>query len=434
MTPPLRKLWNDRRGNALIIAGASLPLIVGAAGLSTDTIQWVLWKRELQRAADSAAIAAVHQIAADEGDRTGIESAVDRDLVVNNHVGITTSQTVGQPASGSYAGDPYAVQVALSVQKRLGFSSMFINSPTITAKATATVVPEGQYCAISLVNTPSTGISAGGSTNVNLGCGMITNSTSLSAAIAFGSSQVTATPIAAVGGIDANDNWGASTVLQPFTLAQEDPFADVSPPTPSVCHTFSALGAGNNNKPGVTVNLTSTLTAGGTYCIAENGGSPASLAIKGNVILPSGTYVLDHTSLSMTNSNASLTCHGCTFILTSSSADTNAGSIGSLNLAGGKLDISAPDTGPYAGLMFYQDRRASSGSDTINGNASSILQGAAYFPNQQLSFTGTAGMTTDCLQLVALTLSFNGNSSISNACPVGSGSHSFSGHKVRLVG
>ena len=56
----LKKLMRDRRGNALVIAGASLPLVIGAAGLATDTIQWALWKRQLQRAADSAALAGVY--------------------------------------------------------------------------------------------------------------------------------------------------------------------------------------------------------------------------------------------------------------------------------------------------------------------------------------------------------------------------------------
>jgi Flp pilus assembly protein TadG len=430
----LRKLRKDRRGNALVIAGASLPLIVAAAGLGTDTIQWVLWRRQLQRAADSAAIAAVHQIAQDEGDRTNIVSAADRDLGVNNHVGITTTRTVGQPTSGVYASDPYAVQVTLAIQKRLAFSSMFLSStPVVSTTATATVVPDGEYCAISLIDTASTGISAGGSTNLNLGCGMITNSTSLTAAVAFGSSSVTASPVAAVGGIDANDNWGAGTILQPFTLAQPDPFGDVDAPTPSGCQTFSALGAGNNNKPGNTINLTGTLTAGGTYCIKENGGTPATLDIKANVILPSGTYILDSTSLSMTNTGAGLTCHDCTFILTSSSASTNPSSIGSINLNGGFLDLKAPDTGTYAGLMFYQDRRAGTGSNVINGNSSSFVQGAAYFPKQNLTFNGTAGMNSSCLQLVALTLTFTGSSAISNSCPAGSGSHAFAGQKVRLV-
>jgi len=435
----LKKLWGNKRGNALVLAGAALPLIVGSAGLASDTIQWALWKRQIQRAADSAAMAGVYAIVQGKSVGTCSDIAgatytnpVAYDLKKNVHVNITPTCTMPAP-TGAFASDPDAVRVDLSVQKQLSFSGMFMSAaPVITASATATIVPSGKYCAISLIETSTTGISAGGSTNLNLGCGMITNSISMDAAVAFGSSTVTASPIAAVGGIDATDNWGAGTVLQPFTIAAEDPFADVDPPTPTGCQKFSDWDSGNNNKPGGTVDLTaagSPITAGGTYCLKENGGS---FDIKGNIILPSGTYVLDQTTMNMTNSNASLTCHSCTFILTTS---TGTG-VGNLSLQGGKLDVSAPDTGTYAGLMFYQDRRAAqclNNCNIINGNASSVLQGAFYMPNQQLTFNGTSGMNTNCLQMVALTLQFMGNSSITNTCPAGSGSHAFDGKKVRLV-
>ena len=435
----LKKLWRNKRGNALVMAGAALPLIVGSAGLASDTIQWALWKRQIQRAADSAAMAGVYAVVQGKSvgtcsDITGATYAnpVAYDLKKNNHFWATPTCTMPTPA-GTFATDPDAVRVDLSVQKQLSFSGMFLSAaPIIRASATATIVPSGKYCAISLINTATTGISAGGSTNVNLGCGMITNSVSMDAAIAFGSSIVTASPIAAVGGIDASDNWGAGTVLQPFTIAAEDPFASVNPPTPSGCVKFSDWDSGNNNKPGGTVDLTaagSPITAGGTYCLKENGGS---FDIKGNIILPSGTYVLDQTSMSMTNSNASLTCHSCTFILTSSTG-TN---IGNFSLQGGKLDLSAPDTGTYAGIMIYQDRRATActgNCNLVNGNASSILQGALYTPNQQLTFSGNSGMNSNCLQMVALTLTFTGNSAINNTCPANSGSHAFDGKKVRLV-
>ena len=435
----LKRLWRNKRGNALVMAGAALPLIVGSAGLASDTIPWALWKRQIQRAADSAAMAGVYAIV--QGNSVGTCSDVNGatyanpvayDLKKNSHVNITLTCTMPAP-TGAFASDPDAVRVDLSVQKQLSFSGMFMSAaPTISASATATIVPSGKYCAISLIDTATTGISAGGSTNLNLGCGMITNSVSMDAAVAFGSSTVTASPIAAVGGIDATDNWGAGTVLQPFTIAAEDPFASVNPPTPSGCQKFSDWDTGNNNKPGGTVDLTaagSPLTPGGTYCLKESSGK---FDIQGNVILPSGTYVLDRTSLSMTNNNASLTCHSCTFILTTSTGTD----VGNISLQGGKLDLSAPDTGTYAGIMVYQDRRASqclNNCNLINGNASSILQGAFYMPNQQLTFNGTSGMNTNCLQMVALTLQFMGNSAISNTCPANSGSHAFDGKKVRLV-
>jgi uncharacterized membrane protein len=51
------ELVRDKSGNALILSAFAMSVLVGAAGLATDTIQWTLWKRQLQREADSAAVA-----------------------------------------------------------------------------------------------------------------------------------------------------------------------------------------------------------------------------------------------------------------------------------------------------------------------------------------------------------------------------------------
>ena len=431
MLKAFRKLWNDKRGNALIIAGASLPLIMGSVGLASDTIQWALWKRELQRAADSAAIAGVYG----KIQGASYSDAATQDLVRNNDVADITVNSVFQnsPATGSYTSDPNAVRAILSVKHRLSFSSLFMSAePTITATATATIVPTGDYCVVSLESTATTGISVGGTSSVNLGCGMITNSTSMDAAVAFGTSSVNASPIAAVGGIDASDNWATGTQLLPFTMAQDDPFAGVNPPTPSGCQKFSDIDTAGNNKPGGVVDLS---TQTGTVCIKENGGTPASLEIKGDVRLGAATYVLDATSLKMTNTGAKLSCNGCTIILTSSTASTDGSSIGQVDLSGGEVDLIAPSSGTYKGIAIYQDRRASNSSvkNVINGNSSSSYQGAFYFPNQEMVFAGTSGISTACVQMVARRVTFTGTSAITNVCPPGSGASSFKGRSVRLV-
>ncbi len=69
-----------------MIAGAALPLVVGAAGLATDTIQWTLWKRQLQRAADSAAIAGVYdRSSTPDGATTTVATTVAHDTTLNLH-------------------------------------------------------------------------------------------------------------------------------------------------------------------------------------------------------------------------------------------------------------------------------------------------------------------------------------------------------------
>jgi len=426
----LKKLWGNRRGNALLIAGAALPLLMGSAGLASDTIQWVLWKRQLQRLADSGAEAGAYaKVAGAAIDNCSsvatatYSSPVAYDVKKNNHLPQTpTCAATNPPSTGSYTSDSNAVRVTVSMQRALSFTGLFMSSPpTITATATATIVPAGKYCVISKETGNVTGIDATGSTTVNLGCGMITNSTSMSAAVATGSSSVTASPIAAVGGIPSSTHWGSGTVLQPFTIAQPDPFGNVQLPTPSGCGAFPA------NSPSSTITVSNP---SGVRCF--NG----DINIKGNVTLASGTYILDGGSMSMTNTGASLTCLQCTFVLMNSSG----GAVGTVDLEGGTMNITAPSTGCtvgaagcYDGLLFYQSRSAALDNTVkINGNSGSTISGALYFPNGDLTFNGDSGMTANCMQIVVKDVIFTGNSAVSNTC-TGVDYGAFTGKKVRLV-
>src|SRR5947208_12322640 len=143
------KLMRSKRGNVLAIAAATLPLFIAAAGLATDTIQWTLWKRQLQRAADSAAIAGVYNRESNGGLTTGTttgtptDTAVAHDLTINLHTFYslkTGFPTINYPADAGVQTDQVTVTVA--VQRPLSFSSLFLTTaPTITATATAASIP-----------------------------------------------------------------------------------------------------------------------------------------------------------------------------------------------------------------------------------------------------------------------------------------------------
>lgn len=412
-----KKLWRDRRGNALIIAAGALPLVIGSAGLASDTIQWTLWKRQLQRAADSAALAGVYARVQDNSGQTPSQ-AVSNDLSKNNQTGIALLS--GYPQV-SYPSDTStyskAVRVQLALKKKLGFSSVFMASePTIIAEATAATIKTGVYCVVSLEDMSVTGITATGNSTINLGCGMITNSTSLSAAIATGSSSVYATPIAAVGDIQASSNWNSAELL-PFTLKEQDPFADITPNTSS-CTSPSNLR--------VNANETATVNPG---CYAD-------ITLNGIVTMNPGIYILDGGSLSI-GSQARVTCNGCTFVLTNSSGGSNP-TIGTADINGGaQVNLRPPNSGTYKNLIMYQDRRASSASNQvnrINGNSASLFEGAMYFPRQELDINGTANLNFNCAQFVSRKVTFSGNGSINNNCSGGYGGNSIMGEHVRLVG
>lgn len=415
----LKRLWRDRRGNSLVIVAGAMPLLIGSAGLATDTIQWTLWKRQLQRAADSAALAGVHSIVQADGERTRVGASVNRDLNHNNHVGISTTQNfVGQPTSGAYAGDPYAVQVDLSVQKKLSFSSIFLSStPTIKTSATATVVATGKYCVISLEPTAETGITYQGNATVDLGCGMATNSKGANAVDAGGSSTINASPISAVGGIPDSDNFADGTTIQQYGMKQKDPYATINaPPVP------------NGPCQAVNVNVQANVTL--------DPGCFGGMTLNGNVTLNAGLYILDGGDFKV-GSQANITCNGCTIVLTNKNA--NSTQIGVVDIQGSPtINMSAMTTGTYAGILFYQDRRAQDGNgqayqNHINGSSTSTFTGAFYFPKQEVFFNGTSGMNTNCVQMVSRRVEFSGNTQITNTCPVNWPKPNFEGQLIRLV-
>jgi Flp pilus assembly protein TadG len=403
----LRKLWNDRRGNALIIAGASLPLLVGAAGLGSDTIQWVLWKRELQRAADSAALAGAYA----QLQTASVSDAVNAHMGDNNHTGIALKS--GYPQIG-YPPDTVnykkAVQVTLAVQRTLGFSSMFLSTaPTITATATAALVNSGSYCVVGLNSTTAASITIGGSASVSMGCGAISDSTSATASVGTngGTYNFTASPVAGVGGMPTSIN--GATDIQAHQSALPDPYA----------------GKYSTSISGMTCNKQITGAAS-----ALTPGCYKSFKFTGNTnyTLAPGVYYLDSTDFDV-QGTGSITGTGVTIILTGATP-------GNITTNGNSLiKLTAPTTGSYANMLFISN---GSGLQKINGNNGSFYDGAMYFPNGTAQFLGSSSGMFNCAMVVANFVDFSGNASIQNTLqhPDGSACQAatqVTGKNVRLI-
>ena len=146
---PARQRAGDRRRRRL-------PLVIGSAGLASDTIQWALWKRQLQRAADSAAIAGVYaKIAGQDATDTATTSR-PRPRTTSRTTGPLLSRItpiwLSEPADAGTMRPRTRSASALSIQKRLSFSRMFLatRADDHARHATAAIVPSGEYCVVSL--------------------------------------------------------------------------------------------------------------------------------------------------------------------------------------------------------------------------------------------------------------------------------------------
>ena len=445
-----RKLMKDRRGNTIVIVAAVMPLIVGASGLASDTIQWTLWKRQLQRAADSAAISGAYTRFNASGSTTDVASSVSHDLTLNMHnwMGLKSGFPVVQydancTVAGSTANITNRVCVTVAVQQKLPFSSMFMASaPTITAVATAGAIPAGgDPCFFATEPGTATGLNFSGNSEIDApDCDGFSNASGANTSVAKGSSTVKINTIGGVGGIQQSNNFQV-TAYRPYSPAMTDPFKNVDPdPTQMKC-------AGHWETKGKKSEwVYDSLTDGTDMGAAKaQDGSAAncwkSLDVGSNTSLsvPSdfGPIYIDGGDATI---QGNFSCSACTIVLTNKDSSSPIGSL-KVN-AGANMNISSPTTGTFKGIAIYQDRRASdcNNCNKLNGHNASVVQGAIYFPSQPLDYNGTGTTNAICTMFIARRLDFSGNSGISNkfkkladcgAFGIPNGSNSW---MVRLVG
>jgi len=399
MIGSMKRLWKDSSGNSLAIAAAAMPMLLGAAGLATDTIQWTLWKRELQRAADSAAIAGVYNRESASGATTTTATAVTHDLTLNQHTPMTLMSGFPQVTyPANTVSMTNQVRVVLSVQRELPFSSMFMTAtPTITARSTAASIPSGgSACVQALEWTSQTGITNSGNTTITApDCILYSNSPSANSASAGGSSSVTAKAIAAVGGIAQSNNWHVQQYL-PYSPSLADPLENVTP-DPNAMKCIAADLTNNTNF--------NTLPAG-TNCFSSiSVGSNKTVNVPANF----GPIYVNGGSVDL---KGTFNCSGCSIVLTNKSTATNA-TIGSFSSnAQATNNIVAPTTGTFKGVAIYQDRRATGNTNKINGGSSSPITGAVYFPKDVLWINGGGTVNSLCAMFIARRIVFTGNSGI----------------------
>ena len=422
MIASLKRLWRDRRGNALVIAGAALPMLIGAAGLATDTIQWTLWKRELQRAADSAAFSGAYALAMGDTASPAVNKDLDNNYyfrrpsvaaVTGARIALTAEPTVAFPTPpATYTN---AVQVTISMQKRLGFASMFMTAtPTITATATAAQVPSDDYCLITLKRHGGAAIKFSGNPTVNLGCGAISDSDTNPSVDTGGTYTLTAPVVAGVGTLPSSIT--GVTRLRPHQVPMADPFASqysTAVPAGMSCTNFQQHTSNGNTSP-------KTLTAGCYTSFAPNGG--------GNYVMEPGVYYLQNTDMTL-NGNDVISGTGVTIIFT---GDTPGGPKMNGNAT---VNLSAPTTGPYAKMLFIQAANAATeNGSNINGTAGSSFDGTMYFPKGQLTFNGTSGAMTKCAMVVAYTAIFGGNTNLQNSTTGCTANQTKKTKSIRLIG
>lgn len=403
----LARFMADRSGAAIIIAVLGLPLFVGALGLGAETGYWRMSQRQLQRAADLAAHAAAVRLQAG-GTKAQLEAAALDVATASGYVAdaISTFRLNAPPTSGSKTGDPMSVEVTLSRAHPPLFSALFRTSAVnATGRAVSSVMWSGaQACVLALNATASSAIKASGSAGVTLnGCDLASNSNASDSFLA-NSASVRARCVYAVGGVVGSPILDCG---QPVanSAPTRDPYASFAEPVVTgVCENASV------GKPGAPTILTPVAIhpSGVPFMRFCNG-----ISVKGNLHMQPGLYIVEGkftTPGGAGNSSADVTISGAgvTIYFTSESTIALTGRT--------TVTLQAPTSGPYSGLLMFGSRSGAVVSQKITASPTTAMQGALYLPRSSVQFGGNSSLSGGCIQVIADQVEFTGSSQLTTDC------------------
>jgi Flp pilus assembly protein TadG len=382
----LGSFLEDRKGTVAVVFAVALPVVIAGAGYGVETAFWHYEKLKVQEMADVAAHAGAIERRA--GNTSSIYSSALAAAADNGYSASSDALVVNAPpTTGAFTGGN-AVEAFASRTLPRFFSNIFTDKPMVVkARSVSSYGTAGNACVLALDASAARSAYFSGSSSVTFeGCNVMANSTAGDSVYVAGASHLRTPCIMTAGGVELNSGAALTTCAAPMTGLPPvaDPFKDLPEPTPPAgpCKNDS----GSNLTPGV-------------YC--------GGMTLKGNVNLAPGTYFVNGGTLK-SNASANVTGNGVTFYLYN-----NAGV--SLN-GGANFNVSAPTTGSYSGMLFFGSRSNTSGAVTINGGATSRATGAIYFPKQSVSYLGNFSGENGCTQVVANTVSWSGNTTVSVDC------------------
>ncbi len=414
----IKHFHRDKKGVTAIMFALVLPLIIGFLGLGVEVSLWYKVKREMQGIVDAAVIAGAYEIM--YGNNTAINSSALGEAT-RNGIAMADGDTFDlnhPPVSGAYTSDGNAIEVNVTRSMLPMFSALLrADSTIISSRAVATLGSTTDACVLALSGSAASAINVSGGSVVDLtGCAAAANSSSNSAITASNNSALNAECLYAVGGFDAGVGSSLNTTCtlpQVNTSAVADPYEVVEEPVIGACdyNNFSANGG--------------TISPG-TYC---NG-----LTIMGSVTMQSGVYIIDRGTFKVT-AGALLDNElgGVTIFLTSSTSSQYA----NVRVNGvSTVTLEAQDSGPYSGIVFYQDDDvplSPASNNVFNGGSTMEITGALYFPNGNLDFSGGGSISGNCTQIIGQTVSFSGDSSLELNCDSAGTTMAQVMNKVELV-
>jgi hypothetical protein len=387
------KRMRDESGQTVILVALCLTCILGFVGFATDVGVLLHAKRNLQIAADAAALAGANEINIDP---TQIIAAAKAASAQNGYTDGANSVTVtptNGPADGPHAGDAGYVEAIVTQTQPTFFMRLFnFSSMPVSARAVAfNGASNGSGCLHALNGSDADTINLQGHFTVDApGCQVLDNSTD-SCGLDFtgAAGNLTAGSVSVAGGACGHESDSNPPPTEGAPQVS-DPLANSYTPIPPASWP-ACTAAPSGNQWGI--------SGGRTY--NPSGSSPTTLfcyssgtgSISNAVTMNPGTYIFTG-SLGLSGHGSLNGTAGVTIYLAAPSGNMNMGGSGNSNLS-----LIAPSTGPFANVAIYQEP-ADTNPVNMEGTPVSGLTGIIYLPTAMLELGGnstTQNLTTDLI-------------------------------------
>jgi hypothetical protein len=279
------------------------------------------------------------------------------------------------------------------------FSAVLGNASGLVAARSTAAVNGASDCIYALNPHASGSLSVGGTASMVSSCGVYVNSDNTCAISTNGAGSILSAP--------EYDSVGGACTQNPLTPAAN---TGVTPATdPLAALPVPASAPYSCDHIGTYSPSADTEVYPGVYC----GGIHVGNATYN---FHAGTYILVGGGLSTQSNNSHITGSGVTFYNTFG-ATTNSSNYSYTGIqinATSTVSLTAPSSGTYAGILFFEDRNSPAANDDYGGGSTAVYQGIIYAKNASVSMYGNSSVSTAYTMLVADTIHFIGTSGFNN--------------------
>jgi hypothetical protein len=385
------------------------PVMIMVTAMGVEVTSWSVANLELQRIADISAWAGARQYVVGSNAQSATQTSAN--LAEINGVPGTATQTwnaanstrtdnliTAQIVPGIKVTTDTAMKVIVQRNIAKTFSLIFPGAQsfvTVSATAIAEIVSSAgaspQPCLLALQANGGgvTDLTLNGSASVSSAtCSIVSNG----GITLTGSSYLQAVGIYS-GGTITYPGWNTNAIQGP-SFQNSGQVADPYATNPAVQNDFSLLSSGSGKADPNTSYGPLTISPG-TYSSLTLGGSST-------VTLSPGTYIVNG---NVTFDGASIVNGtGVTIIFSGTLSDAGSSSV-SLTAPTAASGVGVP------GILFAGNSTSASG---FSGSVSLPLTGVIYYPNGNMSFTGSADSTgANCSEVIAGTITLSGASNVS---------------------